>query len=239
MGISAIALVLVAAASQSSTDSLWPNSTTPTVTSANDSMACELGVKFKADVDGAILGVRFYKGSGNTGTHIGNLWSAAGANLATVTFTGETASGWQHMNFANPVPITANTTYVASYFCPAGHYAGDNNYFTVSYDNAPLHALQDGAQGGNGVYVYGGSSAFPSSTYQASNYYVDVIFSPSSSTTPPTPTPTPTSTSASTRKGKGEMGNCGGGVADARPGGGLLAAAALALALLAVGAGRR
>jgi hypothetical protein len=35
--------------------------------------------------------------------------------LATGTFQNETASGWQLMMFSAPVPIVANTTYVASY----------------------------------------------------------------------------------------------------------------------------
>jgi hypothetical protein len=33
----------------------------------------ELGVKFTSDVDGQVTGIRFYKGSGNSGTHVGNL----------------------------------------------------------------------------------------------------------------------------------------------------------------------
>ena len=47
----------------------------------------ELGVKFKADYNGTITGVRFYKAAANTGTHIGSLWSAAGTRLAQATFT--------------------------------------------------------------------------------------------------------------------------------------------------------
>jgi hypothetical protein len=232
--------LLCAAASQSSTVSLWSDSTTPGTTSANDSGSCELGVKFTADVDGAVIGIRFYKGAGNTGTHVGNLWDASGTNLATVAFTGETASGWQTMHFANPVPLTANTTTVASYFCPAGHYAADQGYFGAAYDNAPLHALQDGAQGGNGVYGYGASSAFPNQTYMASNYYVDVIFSPAASTPPPTPTPAPpASTTNTTKRSGGEMNPCASGVADAGAGVWPFAAAGLVLALLAAGAGRR
>jgi len=35
----------------------------------------ELGVSFKADTNGSITGIRFYKSAGNTGTHVGNLWS--------------------------------------------------------------------------------------------------------------------------------------------------------------------
>jgi len=238
MSIPTIALLFAAAASQSSTVSLWPDSTTPGTAAASDNLSVEVGVKFTSDVDGSVMGVRFYKGVGNTGTHIGNLWSAAGANLATVAFTGETASGWQNVNFANPVPILANTTYLASYFCPAGHYAADSGYFNAAYNNPPLHALQDGAQGGNGVYVYGGTSAFPNQTYLASNYYVDVIFSPSSSSPPPTPSPSPSSATSSTGS-KSEMNPCGSGVAGAGHDGWLFAAVALAAALLWAGAGRR
>ena len=42
-------------------------------------------------------------------------------------------------------------------------------------DAGPLHALGNGVDGGNAVYAYGGA-AFPTQTYQASNYWVDVLF---------------------------------------------------------------
>ena len=69
-------------------------------------------MKFQSSVAGWVAGVRFYKGSGNNGTHTGSLWSASGTLLATGTFTNETASGWQSLQFTNPVQISANTTYV-------------------------------------------------------------------------------------------------------------------------------
>ena len=82
------------------------------------------------------------------------------------------------MSFANAVPITANTVYVASYFAPNGNYAADSQFFAnAGVYKAPIRLLQDGASGGNGVYAYGAASSFPSSTYQASNYWVDVVFS--------------------------------------------------------------
>ena len=169
--------------------SAWPSSTIPGNPSIADPNPVELGVKFRMDVGGLITGVRFYKGSANTGTHIGNLWTSAGQLLASATFTNETASGWQHVNFATPVAIAAGTVYVASYFAPNGNYAGDNFFFTTAgVDNDVIHLLQDGASGGNGVYVYGPSSAFPSSTFRASNYWVDVVFTTTSGpdTIPPT-----------------------------------------------------
>ena len=172
---------------------IWPSSAVPTVVSDSDTAAVNLGVKFRSDVNGYITGIRFYKGTANTGTHVGRLWTSSGTQLATATFSGETASGWQQVNFATPVAITANTVYVASYFAPNGRYAGDGSYFAAAgRDNAPLHALQNGASGGNGVYVYGSSPAFPSSSYNSSNYWVDVVFTTSApgDTTPPTVTTT-------------------------------------------------
>src|SRR5262249_14958665 len=145
--------------------------------SVNDPNAIELGVKFTADVPGRILGIRFYKGPNNTGAHTGTLWTGTGTQLATGAFVNETASGWQQMSFATPVEVAANTVYVASYFTPAGNYAANSGYFLNGYDNAPLHALPTGPSGGNGVYAYG-PSGFPTSTFNANNYWVDVLFQP-------------------------------------------------------------
>jgi len=164
--------------------SIWNNSTLPGTPSANDSSAVELGMRFRTDVNGFITGIRFYKGSGNTGTHLGNLWTDAGTNLESVTFTTETASGWPQANFSPAVAVSANTTYVISYYAPNGHYAADLNSFASSgVDNAPLHALVTSPSDQNGIYVYAVGGGFPSSTFNATNYWVDVIFTTSSTTT--------------------------------------------------------
>ena len=36
--------------------------------------ASRSGVKFRTTQAGSITGIRFYKGAGNTGTHVGSLW---------------------------------------------------------------------------------------------------------------------------------------------------------------------
>ena len=46
-------------------------------------------------------------------------------------------------------------------------------------DSPPLHALRNTNGVTNGVYSYGGSSTFPTNTFNAENYWVDVVFSPS------------------------------------------------------------
>ena len=158
--------------------SIWSASTVPGTVDAGADNAVELGVKFKADVNGTITGIRFYKSSANTGTHVANLWSSSGTLLATTTFSGETASGWQQVNFSTPVSITAGTVYIASYHVSSGHYSVNLNYFaSTGIDNAPLHALQNGVSGVNGVFAYGSSSGFPSNGFNSSNYWVDVVFS--------------------------------------------------------------
>ena len=58
--------------------SIWdPASAVPAIADAGDGNAVELGVKFRADADGFITGVRYYKSAANTGTHVANLWTAA------------------------------------------------------------------------------------------------------------------------------------------------------------------
>jgi PKD repeat protein len=171
--------------------SIWDSATTPAILADPDPSAIELGVKFRTDVDGFITAIRFYKDTTNTGPHVGRLWTSTGTLLASVTFTGETASGWQQATFPSPVPVTANTTYVASYHAPAGHFSADAAYFTAAgVDNPPLHALANGADGGNGVFLYG-SGGFPSQSVNGNNYWVDVVFTltaPPADTTPPSVT---------------------------------------------------
>jgi hypothetical protein len=164
-------------AAQSVTEvSIWDDSATPAVVADPDAVPIELGVKFRSDVAGYITGIRFYKASTNTGTHVGNLWSSSGQLLATATFTNESASGWQVVRFSQPVAIQAGVTYVASYHTNVGHYSvTENGFGSGGVNNGPLHALGNGVDGGDGVYLYGGG-AFPTQTYRASNYWVDVLF---------------------------------------------------------------
>ena len=183
----ALGIVIASSGGGSCPCSIWPAATVPGLTDSGPDSAVELGVTFRADIDGYITGIRFYKGAGNTGTHVGNLWRSSGSLLATITFSGETASGWQQANFSSPVAVTANTVYVASYHTSVGHYSDDQNFFaTAGVDNAPLHALADGVSGFNGVYAYGSASAFPNQGWRSSNYWVDVVFTSGSTTTPPT-----------------------------------------------------
>jgi hypothetical protein len=163
--------------------SIWQNAAPAGGVDANDTGAVNLGVRFQASSSGTITGVKFYKEADNTGTHIGSLWTAGGTLLASGTFSGESATGWQELDFTAPVAISAGTTYVVSYHTDAGHYEVTNNGLTSDVTNGPLTALA-----GGGVYAYGSANVFPTDSFMASNYWVDVVFSQSGGTTPPTVT---------------------------------------------------
>jgi sugar lactone lactonase YvrE len=141
-----------------------------------------VGVKVRSDMSGAVTGIRFFKGAGNNGSHTGLLYSYSsgtdsGTLLATAAFTGETDSGWQTVSFSTPVAIQANTTYVAAYWSNSG-YADDAGYFSnKGVSEAHVQLLQAGVDGPNGVYAYGSSPQFPSSSSGSANYWVDVVFS--------------------------------------------------------------
>jgi hypothetical protein len=166
------------------TFSLWNTTTAPGVADAGDPSAVELGVKFRAEKDGYITGLRFFKSAANTGTHWGHLWRTNGTLLATVRFTNESATGWQQVNFSNQIAISANTVYVASYGATNGHYSLDNNYFTNNYDNPPLHAPASASGNGNGTF--GAAGSFPANTFNAGNYWVDILYQAKPDITPPT-----------------------------------------------------
>ena len=140
--------------------------TTPTFNAAG---TYTLGSVFSSLDAGDILGVRFYKDANNTGTHIGTLWSIAGANLAQVTFSGETASGWQYQAFGSPYHITAGVQYVVSCYMP-NHYSQTNGgavAITGTIFGNPLQALVT-------YPVYGAGNAFPSNS-TANPYFVDGV----------------------------------------------------------------
>jgi Domain of unknown function (DUF4082) len=72
--------------------------------------------------------------------------------------------------------VTAGVTYVASYHAPNGHYSVTGAAFASSpFDNPPLHALSD-LTSANGVYSYSSTPVYPSSNFNATNYWVDVMF---------------------------------------------------------------
>ena len=145
----------------------------------------EFGVKVTVDQPMTLAAIRFWKSSAETGTHVGNVWTTSGTLLGSVTFTNESASGWQQQALTTPLSLQAGSVYIVS--------VNANAFFSVSplglqsqVVAGPLRSVADGA---NGVF---GSAAgvFPNQTYNSTNYFVDMQVVPAGTVTPPTVTAT-------------------------------------------------
>jgi hypothetical protein len=146
--------------------------TTQRPASTDSDTPVELGMKFKSTVPGTITKFRYFKVAGETGTHIGRLWSAGGSLLKTATFTNETDTGWQTVVLDTPYHIGADTTYVISVNAVA-RYGATGGELGTAITNGPVSSIA----GNNGVYTYK-TGTFPNSSYNNSNYYRDIEFVP-------------------------------------------------------------
>jgi len=172
--------------------SLFSPNARPFVFMTQDANAVELGVKFQTSVAGAVRALRFYKSNQadssradyNPGPHVGHLWDGSGRLLATAPFSHESFSGWQQVELENAIPLMAGATYVASYHTAQGVYSSDSSTnpgslnFSDAHTSGPLTALDTASSNGNGVFAYGDASSFPLQSFDAANYWVDIVFVP-------------------------------------------------------------
>jgi hypothetical protein len=151
---------------------------TPT-TATNDTTAVILGMSFTTSTSGEVSAIRFLKAPENTGTHIGWRWGAGSTPLATVTFQNETSSGWQRAVLDTPVTIDPGQTYTVSYLAPNGNYSYQSAGLASAVTSGPLSTVV----GANGLYSYG-TSGRPTSSWNSTNYFVDVEFAAGPATAP-------------------------------------------------------
>jgi len=147
---------------------------------APDLIACwdtppvEVGMKWCSEDFVRIRGVRFFKAADVPGPFRINLWSANGQLLnASSEFTAE-GERWIQQDFPTPLQLAPGTTYTAAYFTASGGYAYEYDYFSAGgIRSGNQLAFADRQDGRNGVYRYGGG--FPTDSFRASNYFVDVV----------------------------------------------------------------
>lgn len=159
------------------TESFWTTSTVPANIKGNDADSVELGLRFSSNVAGSVTGGRVYCATNSSGTHTVHLWNSKGTSLATATLP--TCSGWTAINFSSPIAVTAGATYTISYHTT--QYPWNTEFFKAAVISGNLTAPANAD-----VYVYGKSPAYPSSTWEASNYWVDVLFVAGAAPPPPT-----------------------------------------------------
>ena len=181
-----------AAAGGAPLETLWAADARPlSARRANDLHSVELGVAFRPERTGDLIGLRFFRAQQETAAHTATVWKADGSVAARLVFPASTRSGWQSARFGQPVQLTAGRTYVASYHSRTG-YAVQQGFFGGSaVAHGSLTALPDGGGTHNGLFTYAGTSTRPTGSFRASNYWIDVLFRRTGGTAAPTPSATP------------------------------------------------
>ena len=132
-------------------------------------------MKFRRRADGTITGLRYYKSAQDIGTHTGSLWTSTGTLLANATFTNESARGWQTVTFTQP--ISGFGRYNLCRKLPLQRLLRRNpEFLRHQLYERPADGAVERASGGNGVYAYGSSCLFPTASFNATNYWVDVLY---------------------------------------------------------------
>ena len=87
-----------------------------------------------------------------------------------VTFTGETASGWQTQALTTPVALAPGSTYVVSVNANS-LFVMTRSGLATALTSGPLSSVADGA---NGVFA-NSAGTFPTSSWSSSSYLVDAV----------------------------------------------------------------
>lgn len=167
---------------------------TPTVLDPGDTAAVELGMRMVAETDVRLHALRYYQGPGGIGSHTGTVWDSSGARLATASFASTSEQGWHTAYLSTAVEVPEGMEFTVSYHAPNGGYVHTPAQFTGGKSNGELRL-----EGSNGVFRYGNSSQ-PGSSWNSSNYFVDVLYEVSEAvpTASLTPESSPPVQSAST-----------------------------------------
>ncbi len=153
----------------SALSSLFTSSSTP-ASSVGGSVSNELGVKFQTTEDGEVTHFRFYRRSGDGGSHTGHLW-LSGSIISTAEFKSMSSSGWQDVLLATPVNIRAFTDYIVSYSSTSG-FAYTDSFYTGAQTVGQLKTAT-----GAGMYASGGAGTVPNTVYLSNaSFFADVVF---------------------------------------------------------------
>jgi hypothetical protein len=174
-------LIAFSQTTKSQTYSIFPSSAAPSLQNENDGPAIETGVRFRVTQYGMINAIRFYRSPSDMSTNHATLWTHDGDTLSSSgTVTLETGGGWKTIALPEPVAVVPGNIYVASVFIKSGFYVAEPFSFCCNdLGSSMVFGLAYDSTAENGIYHSGGAG-FPSTSYHASNYFVDVVFTPAS-----------------------------------------------------------
>ncbi|MFL6199672.1 MAG: DUF4082 domain-containing protein [Thermoanaerobaculia bacterium] len=174
----ALLLVFAGAATPGVEAQTWTIFTTQTPTETLDaSPGWEVGTRFTTSKPGKVIGFRFWRAVGETGTNYGKLWNNSGTRLK-MSNAFPSGTGWVTVYLNTPVIISTNTVYRVSVNTNTKQVKKGGAYvFDGHITNGPL--FSDSGYYGQPL------NAMPTAE-SASYFFVDVIFQED---VPPPPKP--------------------------------------------------
>lgn len=165
--------------------SIWAGAVPPSAGASQSAVdnAVTLGTIFNVSTAINATHVRFFIGAGwvvgaATPDAVAIYDDSSNTPLASAGYSGTPSAGaWTDVALG-PVSLVAGTRYVAAVHYPNScRYPNESAYFNGNaVTSGPLTAPDDGSvPGGNGRYDYGASIVRPTSTFQQSSYFADVI----------------------------------------------------------------
>jgi len=161
-------------------------SQTPANPNNFDATPLTLATVVTFSASGNVTGGRFYAASSlSGGSYELVLWQVTspttGTVLASATYGAITAGTWNTISFASPVAVSSGVAYVIGIRTSTGRYTTTSNFFTTPLVNGNITGIQDNTNPvgvgtlRNGVFA-ADITSFPSSTFNATCYFVDVDY---------------------------------------------------------------
>lgn len=148
---------------QSNTQYTIYTSQTPGTTGVSVSPGYELGTEFHVTQKACVMGMRFWRSAGETGTNTLKLWSSTGALLASQNVT-TSGSGWQYVYLSGVVCLDVYTSYRVS--------VNVNSKAVKTSGGFQSYIVNQPLVGMSGYY---GSPGSRPTTAHSDSYFVDVI----------------------------------------------------------------
>ena len=137
------------------------------------------GVKFRSDEAGFITGLRFYKGALNTGTHVGHLWTADGTHARRGDLHRRERVGLAGGELRRR-RCAIDRGHDLRRLLPRAERATTRPPTATSRPTASTTRRctrsPTATTGRTASTDYGAGGVFPTETFKASNYWVDVVF---------------------------------------------------------------
>ena len=169
-------------------------SETPSLLDVNNGAAITVGATIVFAADGQVTAIRFWAPGTNTGTYTGALYEVtsdddpAGSGTGDLLVSAAVASGnitagaFNDITVAS-VDVTAGTYYRAAVHCTSGRIVATGAAFaSAAITNGNVTDIQHGTATPlgtlhNGAFTEGVSLSYPATSFNATDYFVDVVFS--------------------------------------------------------------